>query len=80
MMNRYSSVLPPCLLTSSPAALAEPPIRNDYNLYMRIKVFSLQTCCQKVVYNKNILARCYRAGLHLEGILDPLINSHNENK
>jgi hypothetical protein len=67
MTKRYSSVLPPCLAMSSPAAFADPPDR-----WCSVDVTSavhVRTCRNQIVDNDHILSWLDRVLLHLENIL-----------
>lgn len=67
-MNRYSSVFPPRLATSSPAAFAEPPAGNKYR--ERGRPDHGRTSGDEIVDNDDSLPLADGILLELEDILD----------
>jgi len=70
MMKRYSSVLPPCLATSSPAAFADPPkLQVSLEIHLDF-AWNYHTRGYQVVYDDHGLTRLDGVRLHLKRILD----------
>ncbi len=63
--------LPPSLLTSSPAAVADPPTQR-VNIHFAVVEY-YRTCGNQVVNNHYCLAWPYGIGLYLERILKCVI-------